>query len=76
MDLKQNKNGETFKIIGNWETQSKQLKKEFIHLTDADLKCETGKENDLLTRMENKLKKTREEVINIIKKVQPAKVAL
>lgn len=76
MDLKQNKNGEPFKIIGNWETQSKQLKKEFIQLTDSDLKFETGKENDLLTRMESKLKKTREEVINIIKKVQPAKVAL
>ncbi|MFA7380387.1 MAG: hypothetical protein WC150_08000 [Bacteroidia bacterium] len=75
MDLNQNKNGETFKIIGNWETQSMQLKKEFIQLTDSDLKFETGKEIDLLTRMENKLNKTREEIINIIKKVQPTKVA-
>lgn len=76
MDLKQNKRDDTFKIIGNWETRSIQLKKEFIQLTDADLKFETGKEIDLLTRMESKLKKTREEVINIIKNIQPARFAL
>ena len=66
-----NKNVETFKITGNWANQSKTLKGKFPQLTDADLKFETGKENELLGRVETRLNKKREEVINIIKKVQP-----
>ena len=66
-----NKNIETFKITGNWANHSKTLKGKFPQLTDADLKFETGKENELLGRVETRLNKKREEVINIIKKVQP-----
>ena len=66
-----NKNVETFKITGSWANQSKTLKGKFPQLTDADLKFETGKENELLGRVETRLNKKREEVINIIKKVQP-----
>ena len=66
-----NKNVETFKITGNWANQSKTLKGKFPQLTDADLKFETGKENELLGRVETRLNKKREEVINIIKKGQP-----
>jgi hypothetical protein len=43
-------------------------------LTDADLKFEAGKENDLLQRVQTRLNKKREEVINIIKKFQTEKV--
>lgn len=74
MDATQNKNGEVFKIIGDWAAQSKQLKEKFTQLTDADLKYEPGKENELLSRVETRLNKKREEVINIIKKGQPVKV--
>jgi len=74
MDTKQNKPGEPFKVTGNWAVQSKLLKEKFSQLTDADLKFEIGKENELLTRVETRLKKKREEVINIIKKGQPVKV--
>lgn len=74
MDNLQNKPGETFKIAGNWDTQSKLLKEKFAQLTDADLKFEAGKENDLLDRVSARLNKKREEVINIIKKGQPEKV--
>jgi hypothetical protein len=77
MDATSNKNnettgktGETFKITGNWDNQSKELKKQFSQLTDADLKFEAGKEHELLTRLESKLNKKREEVIDIIKKAQ------
>lgn len=70
METPQNKNNETFKIAGNWDDQSKQLKEKFTQLTDADLKFETGKENELLGRLETKLNKKREEVITIIKKGQ------
>ncbi|MNS52225.1 hypothetical protein D3C72_849350 [compost metagenome] len=70
MDTTQNKGNTPFTITGNWDTQSKQLKGKYVQLTDADLKFETGKEDALLTRIETKLNKKRDEVIYIIKKVQ------
>lgn len=60
-----------FKVTGNWSDQSKALKSKFPQLTNDDLKFETGKEDDLLKRVETRLNKKREEVINIIKKGQP-----
>lgn len=74
MDNTQHTPTETFKVVGNWDTQSKALKVNFPQLTDADLKFETGKETDLLGRIETRLNKKRDEVINIIRKGQPAKV--
>lgn len=74
MDTPQNKTEDTFKITGDWNVQSKQLKAKFSQLTDSDLKFETGKENELLSRVETRLNKKREEVINIIKKGQPENV--
>ncbi len=68
MDAVKNHSPENFKISGDWSVQSKHLKEKFSTLTDADLKFETGKENELLTRIETKLNKKRDEVINIIKK--------
>ncbi len=65
------KNDEPFKITGNWDNQTRILKEKFSQLTDADLKFETGKENELLKRIETRLNKKREEVINIIRKGQP-----
>ena len=73
MEKSQNKANESFKITGDWSKQSKQLKEKYPQLTDTDLKFETGKENDLFKRVETRLNKNREEVVNIIKKVQPAK---
>lgn len=73
MNTPNNNSPETFKITGDWEQQSKQLKGKFSQLTDTDLKFETGKESELLKRVETRLNKNREEVINIIKKGQEAK---
>jgi len=64
----------SFKIVGNWDKQSKILKEEFSELTDADLKFETGKEFELLTRIEARLNKKRDAVIKILKKGQVEKV--
>lgn len=64
-----NKNG-AFKISGNWAKQSVQLKEKFSQLTDSDLKFEPGKENELLQRVETRLNKKRDEVINIINKCE------
>lgn len=63
-----------FKITGNWDKQAQILKQKYPQLTDKDLKFESGKEEDLLRRVETKLNKKREEVVNIIKKGQPEKV--
>lgn len=74
METTAKKQNETFKIKGNWDVQSKELKKKYPKLTDSDLKFEVGKEEELLKRFQARLGKTREEVINIINELQPEKV--
>lgn len=71
MENTQNKPQDTFKIIGNWANQTKTLKSKFSQLTNADLKMEPGKENEMLNRIEARLNKNREEVIKIIELEQP-----
>lgn len=71
MKISDNKTIEDFKITGDWENQSKHLKEKYSQLTESDLKFEAGKEKELLKRLESRLNKTRDEVINIIKKGQP-----
>lgn len=73
MDTTLNKSVEAFKVTGDWALQSAQLKGKYAQLTDADLKYEVGKDEELLTRLETKLNKKREEVINIIRKGETAK---
>lgn len=74
METTQMKNVESFKISSNWVAQSKKLKTKFPQLTDSDLKFETGKENELLGRIEKRLGKNRVEVIDIINHLQAEKV--
>lgn len=71
MEAKTNKATDAFKISGDWKRQADNLKGKFPQITDADLKFETGREDDLLERVEARLHKKREEVITIIKKGQP-----
>ncbi|WP_291117347.1 hypothetical protein [Empedobacter sp. UBA7248] len=74
MDTNSNKNGsEKFKIIGDWNEQSKELKEKFSQFTDSDLKFEPGKENELIERVGNRLNKKADEVMNIIKKATNVK---
>lgn len=62
---------EPFKIVGNWDVQSKKLKEKFPQLTVDDLSHVAGKEGELLTRLETRLEKSRQEVIRLIKKGEP-----
>jgi hypothetical protein len=64
---------EPFAMKGDWNAQSKILQEKFSQLTDADLKFEVGKENELIGRIETRLNKNRGEVMNIIRKGQPEK---
>jgi hypothetical protein len=70
MNISHNKNAETFKVVGDWNTQAKRLKEKFTKLSDADLKFEAGKEDDLFKRLGTRLNKNRLEVITLIKKNQ------
>ncbi|WP_426276703.1 hypothetical protein ACN9MN_16345 [Chryseobacterium sp. S-02] len=69
MDTNHNKDDKSFKILGDWNVQSKQLKEKFSTLTDHDLKLEKGKEKETLERIGNRLRKNREEVLSIIKEI-------
>jgi hypothetical protein len=73
MQTTHTKHDGNFGISENWDAQSKDLKLKYSDLTDADLKLEKGKEDELITRLEKRLAKKREDVIAIIKKAQPAK---
>jgi hypothetical protein len=74
MNIKQGHHlAEGFRIAGNWSTLSKQLKEKFPQLTDADLKFEAGQENELMLRLQTKLDKKREEIIQLIKTAAPPK---
>jgi hypothetical protein len=73
MEAIKNKSTEAFKVVGNWSTQCVELKDRFAQLTDADLKLEVGKEEDMLARVSARLHKNRDEVVNIIKKGQSVK---
>lgn len=69
---KQNQPEATFTISGNWSKQSKNLMEKYTNLTHSDLMYVPGKENELIARLEKRLNKKREEVINIIKKSETA----
>ena len=58
---------EQFKIKGDWKKESQALKTKYPKLTSEDVKFETGKESDLIKRLETRLGKNRNEVIDILK---------
>ena len=50
----------------NWTEQKVKLKAKFSTLTDDDLKYEEGKKNEMLTKVQTKLGKSKEEFEKII----------
>lgn len=58
----------TFNKPEEWNVQSKRLKERYPELTDTDLVLEPGQEEALVTRLESRLNKKREEIIFLIKK--------
>ncbi|WP_375581258.1 hypothetical protein ABWH96_09725 [Marivirga tractuosa] len=73
MNSKQSKSNGDFKMNGDWDTQSKQLKSDYPELTDSDLRYEKGKENELCGRVENRLNKDRNTVMGILNENQSKK---
>jgi len=60
-------------LSGDWDLKSKLLRRRFPELTPSDLELKNDDENGLLDRIANRLKKKREEVINIIRNTTPNK---
>lgn len=53
-------------IKGNWNEMKGQLKQKYSNLTDDDLSFAEGKEDELLGRLQKKLGKAKQELINEI----------
>ena len=51
-------------IKGNWNELKGKAKQQYAILTDNDLAYEEGSEDELIGRIQEKLGKTREEVVN------------
>lgn len=60
----------TLKIKGNWNELKTELKKKYPKLTDDDLRFTSGKEDELLSRLEKKLGKTKDEISDTIDELQ------
>jgi uncharacterized protein YjbJ (UPF0337 family) len=61
---------ENYQVTGDWGRQSSLLQEKFPELTDDDLEFEEGKEDELIRRLEVRLNKKHDEVVNIIRKSQ------
>lgn len=64
---------EAFKIPNDWDVKAKLLRRRFPQLTASDLKIEKNDEDGLLRKLENRLNKKRDEIIEIIKSTLPNK---
>jgi uncharacterized protein YjbJ (UPF0337 family) len=56
----------TAEMRGSWEEQKAKLKEKFAKLTDYDLLYIDGKKEEMLSKLQIKLGKSKEELIKII----------
>jgi len=55
-----------FKLKGNWNELKGKIKQKYGELTDDDLVYEEGKDDELLGRIQKRIGKTKEQVIEWI----------
>ena len=62
---------ETWKLNlkGNWNELKGKAKKEYADLTDDDLMYEEGKDDELIGRIQQKIGRTKQEVIDWIERL-------
>jgi hypothetical protein len=60
---------ELTEIKDDWIEKKRKLKRKFVILTESDLLLAEGKNEEMLYRLEIKLGRTREEIINLISKL-------
>ncbi|MEO6814152.1 MAG: CsbD family protein [Ginsengibacter sp.] len=54
------------KLKGNWNETKGKMKQAYADLTDDDLKYEEGKDDELVGKLQQKLGKTKDDVIRWI----------
>ena len=54
------------KLKGSWNETKGKMKKAYADLTEDDLKYEEGKDDEFLGKMQQKMGKTKEEVVRWI----------
>ncbi len=57
------------KLSGNWNDLKGKVKKQYASLTDDDLLYEDGKDDELVGRIQKKIGKSKDEVIQWIEKL-------
>jgi uncharacterized protein YjbJ (UPF0337 family) len=57
------------KLNGNWNELKGKIKQQYANLTDDDLMYEEGKDDALLGRIQQKIGKTKDEVIQWIERL-------
>ena len=55
-------------LKGNWNVVKGKLKQQYANLTDNDLAFVEGKEDELLGRLQLKLGKSKEEILDLIER--------
>jgi uncharacterized protein YjbJ (UPF0337 family) len=58
---------DSLQIKGTWNELKGKIKAQYAQLTDDDLLYEEGKDDELVGKLQQKLGKTRDEVIKLIK---------
>lgn len=58
---------DTLQIKGTWNELKGKIKAKYAELTDDDLLYEEGQEDQLIGKLQQKLGKSRDEVIELIK---------
>lgn len=58
---------DTLEIKGKWNEIKGKIKQQYANLTDDDLLYEEGQEDRLIGNLQQKLGKTRDEVIKLLK---------
>jgi uncharacterized protein YjbJ (UPF0337 family) len=58
---------DTLELKGRWNELKGKMKQAYGSLTDDDLKYEEGKDDEFVGRIQKKLGKTRDEVVDWIK---------
>lgn len=54
---------------GNWNEVAGKIKQKYASLTDDDLLYVKGKEEELLGRLQQRLGKTKEQILHLIEKI-------
>jgi uncharacterized protein YjbJ (UPF0337 family) len=62
-------NSSKFKLNASWEIVKERMKENNINLTDEDLEYEPGKEDELLERLQTKIKRPKEDIKILIESI-------